>query len=449
MSKTQQDSTQENSTVKIKIKKPKKTPVEKQTETVPLSDPLIITPEIADELEKNNSINFTEEDFENSQETEENQAKDVSLSLYKKIAYGFLLATFLLIVVIFYFSFAKLKIKIETDQEIFTNNFILDVYDEEKYTTPEKSDSILGVVKKINLSETKEYPTSGRKILKSEVTGKAIIYNHYNKNQPLVASTRLLSPSNQLYRLKKTVDVPAGGSIEVEIYADKSEESMAIGPSHFIFPGLWSGLQDKIYAENKTSFQYKEEIKKSITADDLANAKLDIKNALIEKTKTEVGQDYANYGQVIYDILEDTISYQADGKIGEDKEKINLTALAEVVITAFSQEQAEKIALKKTMDTLPDDKKIIDLNKNDLVFSLSNLDYEHGITSLNGSVKANIKFSKFDQIIDKTKIAGKDKKTIDTYLTSLPNIKNYSLSFFPPFTTKAPMLSDQIEISVK
>ena len=71
----------------------------------------------------------------------------------------------------------------------------------------------------------------------------------------MVATTRLLTSEGVLFRLKDRVNVPAGGEIEVEVYADQSGIASEIGPSQFTIPGLRTDLQKLIYAVSKESMK--------------------------------------------------------------------------------------------------------------------------------------------------------------------------------------------------
>ena len=115
-------------------------------------------------------------------------------------------------------------------QERISNNMIFDVYDKER-ASGESANGLAGVVNSLDLTYKKTYPATGEEIIGQEVVGEVIIINNYTKNQPLVATTRLLSPDGKLYRLKETVNVPAGGTVKAAVYADEPKEEMAIGPA--------------------------------------------------------------------------------------------------------------------------------------------------------------------------------------------------------------------------
>lgn len=80
--------------------------------------------------------------------------------------------------------------------------------------------------------------------------GTVTIINNYSSVQPLVATTRLLSDSGVLFRTDETITVPAGGQVDVPVYADQPGATGNIGPSHFEIVALWDGLKDDIYGQS-------------------------------------------------------------------------------------------------------------------------------------------------------------------------------------------------------
>ena len=78
--------------------------------------------------------------------------------------------------------------------------------------------------------------------------GTVTLVNNYSVDQPLRETTRLLSDGGVLFHTDELVTVPAGGSIEVGVYADQPGASGNIGASKFEIVALASSLKDKIYA---------------------------------------------------------------------------------------------------------------------------------------------------------------------------------------------------------
>ena len=372
------------------------------------------------------------------------------VNLYRKIALSFVLATIILIVIIFYFSFVNLTIVLIPSRERISDSLIFDVYDENlKEESFLKNNSVKGIVEQIKISESKMYLSTDTEVIGEEVSGQVIIINNYNKNQPLVATTRLLSSDNKLFRIKETVNVPAGGSVEAEIYADDPSEAMAIGPTRFTIPGLWAGLQEKIYAESQVKFDYGRQIKKYIKQSDIDKAVKDLKDVLIKEAEKKFGSSYKGYDEVIYKVDENSVSAEVDGKVGEEKGKFKVNIKALVTIVAFSKETAGNLARNKLLAIIPSGKNLIDFDINDILFNLNNLDFNNGLATIKSSFDGKMMITGKADIIDRHKIVGLTENQLKDYLDNFQEIAGYDLIFRPAFKKKVPNLADRIKIEIK
>ncbi len=391
---------------------------------------------------------------------EKNMPKDISnnkkvsgkrpINLYRKIAFSFGLATVILIVVIFYFSFVNLTIVLIPSQERISDSLIFDVYDEKvKEESSSLENAVEGVVEQVKIEESETYLSTDTEIIGEEVSGKIIIINNYTKNQPLVATTRLLSLDNKLFRIKETVNVPAGGSVEAEIYADEPSEAMAIGPTRFTIPGLWAGLQEKIYAESQTKFNYGQQIKKYIKQADIDKAVKDLKDVLIKEAEKKFGSSYKGYDKVIYMVDENSVSTEVDGKVGEEKEKFEVSMEALVTIVAFSKERVAKLAENKLFTIVPDSKNLIEFNTDDISYDLNNLNFDNGLATIKSSFEGKMTLKDDANIIDRHKIVGLTESQLRDYLDNFQEIAGYDLIFRPAFNKKVPNLVDRIKIKIE
>jgi len=378
----------------------------------------------------------------------DNSQNNKPINIYRKIAVSFIFLTILLVAIIFYFSLVKVSIVLIPSREDINSSLTLDVYDQQKNPVL-NNNVILGIVKQVEAKELGTYQASGKEILGQEVVGKVIIINNYNKNQPLAATTRLLSSDNKLFRIKNTVNVPAGGEVEAEVYADEPSQEMAIGPAKFTIPGLWAGLQDKIYGQSQTAMKYKEKTRITIQQSDIDQAVNDLKAVLATKVKEQIDNDFKNYDQVIYEIDNNSITQQLDSKVGEEKDKFSLSIKTMVTAIAFADEKVFQLAKQKLASVLPDDKDLISFSKKDIAYNLNNFDLEQGMANINAIFAGKMSLKKESEVINKNKLIGLTNEQLIQYLNSIPEIAGYEIKFFPSFIKKVPNLVDRIDIRIK
>ena len=372
-----------------------------------------------------------------------------SLKMYKRIAGSFIFLALLLVLVILYFYFVKVTIVLIPNQERTSNNMIFDIYDEEVSGEISGANSIKGIVRQVEIENEANYQASGSEIIGKEAVGKASVINNYNKNQPLVATTRLITPDNKLFRIKNTVNVPAGGSIEVEIYADEPSPDMAIEPTKLTIPGLWAGLQDKIYAQTNEKIVYQEKIKRHIEESDIENSTRDLKQQLLAKAKSEVNETYKEYSQILYKIDENSISSEIESEVGDEVDEFKATMQADVIVVAFNDKAASDLAKQKFISTLADNKELISFNEENIIYALNNYNFEEGTATINAAFEGKVSLKEDSNIVEIDKILGLKKDQLDTYLMSLPEIAGFEVKFYPNFYKKVPKLVDRIKIEIK
>ena len=372
--------------------------------------------------------------------------KDRSIGVYRKISFAFVFLTIALLAIVFYFSFIKVDISLVPNQERISSNLIFDVVNESGEI---KSGSIGGFIREIEISESKSYKPVTSEIIGEEVVGKVTIFNSYTKNQPLVASTRLMSADNKLYRIKNTVNIPAGGSVEVDIYADTPSEFMVVGPSKFTIPGLWAGLQDKIYAESKEATIYQKQVKGIIGQSDIDEAVKDLRNSILAKAKAET--EGLGYDQTFYTLDENSVSIKMGGKVGEEKEGFDAEIKAKVIAVLFKGDSVKGLAQEKMNSSISEDKEIAQLNANDIVYSLNSYDSSRAIATVNANFDGRIILKGDAEILDKNKVVGLTKDQLEQYLGSLPEVSAFDVRIWPSFIDKVPSLInlDRINIEVK
>jgi len=374
--------------------------------------------------------------------------KSQPLNIYRKIAVSFIVLTVLLVAVIFYFSLVKVSITLIPNQENITSSLTLDVYDQTKNTAI-SNNVILGTVKQVEVFESKTYNTTGKEVLGQEVTGKVTIINNYSKNQPLVATTRLLSPEGKLFRIKGTINVPAGGQVEVDVYADQPSQEMAIRPTKFTIPGLWAGLQEQIYGQSQAAMKYSEKVKMRIEQSDIDKATKDLKEGLVAKAKEQINSAFKDYDQVIYEIDNNSITQELDSKIGEEKEQFTLSLKMMVTAVAFADEKIYQFAKEKLASAMPDDKELIEFGKKNITYSLSSYGLSQGIATIKAAFTGKMALREDAEVIDRNKLLGLTNEQLNQYLSNIPEIAGYEIKFYPSFIQKVPNLIDRIKVEIK
>ena len=385
---------------------------------------------------------------EKNEEPPTNHHQKRSISFYRKFAIRFTIAVVVLIGIVAFFSFSKLTVSIVPNEELVNENLIITVADENASSTAEIGNTIKGVVRSLIIEDEKIYDATGEEASSESFSGKAFLINKNNVAQTLVVKTRLLTPDNKLFRIKKTVTIPAGGEVEVEVYPDQLSADMDIQPSTFTIPGLNQALQAKIYAESREAFSISGNMIKYISADDLANAKKDLSLSLMEKAKTESASRFSQYDKIIYNVDITKIITATDAKENDKKDEFKMKARGSVQVIAFSQAESMRLIQGKLKVSVPEGQVLSGLNESSVSYSLENSDEATKTASVKAAFSGRTTFAEGVEIIDRNKLVNLSRDQINDYLKTVEGISAYKLEFSPSFISKAPSLSDRIKVEI-
>jgi hypothetical protein len=299
----------------------------------------------------------------------------------------------------------------------------------------------------MSLSTSKDFKPSAVREEESVAMGTVILLNDSNNNQPLIATTRLLTPDGVLFRLKKGVVVPAKGSIEAEVYADKSGKTSEIGPSNFTIPGLSEIRQKEVYAKSEKIMVGGIKQFGVIGAEDLDEAKKELEADLKKLGEEKLAALHPEM-KAVYEVSSST--FKSNKEIGVETD--NFTGTIDGKVTAVFYDVAtltEK--LKQELD-----KKVVDeveilsnLDKSEPTVSLASIDLENKKATLkvagNGMLELNPESSQLQKII----FFGKTKDEIRRYLLSIDHVNGVEIKFSPAWMGTVPHVAEHVNVVIK
>lgn len=361
-------------------------------------------------------------------------------SIYKKITQIFIVLSVILILVIIFFESGKTKIEIDIADQTRDINFAAPVSEVETENT------LIGKILQIEIEKTKEAETPASLITETKAGGLVTIINNYSSDQALVETTRLLTPENLLFRITESVNVPAGGQVQVQAKADEEGDQYLIDPTQFTIPGLWEGLQDKIYAESNLKMSYTTHGKYQVT-EEVYNQ---TKDELIEEIKLEafdkLSQDLAENETINFDALAiEIVEENSNVEINEEVEEFSITLKIKINTLVFNESDLREMIISQLADTIePGDR--IEYDDPEMVLNIELYpEDEDNIAVITGQYQVKI----LNANIDFKNILGLSKNQAEDWLKNQPNIENANVSFWPFWITKIPDDENKIEVIVK
>lgn len=392
---------------------------------------------------KDDSSDFKESD--RMEDKKYSSQSGASLSSYKKMILRFSFLTLILLVVIAYFSAVKLEVSVYANKESIKDSLNFYAYVNEGQINLDRA--VPALIQSESITSSHTFSSTGVKELNGEIVGRVTIFNQHNKNQPLVATTRLLSPDNKLFRIKNTVNVPAGGSVEVDIYADEISESMAIEPTRFTIPGLWAGLQDKIYAESSAKFTYQSNGKKFISQSDIDQALAYLNDKMLQDLESRwANNTEGRRGVFNFNLASSTLSL--DQELGAEVETFTASAQNTVDIINVKVDDVVKI-IKQKLSLLNFSQESSEVEADSLNFFLLSYSPAKSLAEIKVDFSARTVLKEGEETIQAEYLVNLNENQIRAYLDSLSAIKSYELTFKPKFIKRSSILSGRINVVYK
>lgn len=374
--------------------------------------------------------------------------------LFRNIAVTFILVTIAVIAVALWTSSVRAKVIVTAKREPVSVNAVLDI------AANPTSGQIKGRVVEGSFTESREFTvtvvssTVPSVPVPSKAIGKVKITNNYSKDQPLVVKTRLLTDDGRLYRITKSVNVPSGGSVEVEAASDEigDQYELANG-TRLSIPGLWKDLQPLIFAETVTSIKgtsskLGDGTTKIVTADALAEAQDELQNTALARAKQTltveagVNQDW----EAIY--LVGAIQKQSNAAIGQEADSFLAQAKVNVTAVYFPKEDVLAYLRSRLSEKIPEGYTLGDVDLTLASFKLESADPAKGLARLAISAEAESRLTDTSTVLRRDLIVGLPSDEVIRKWSALDGVEQVDIELQPSWVHRLPSMKDKITVEV-
>lgn len=366
--------------------------------------------------------------------------------LYRRLAFSFLGAVFVLLGIVLYYSFAEVTVIVKPRREALTATLITEVSEEQLPGT------IRGAVEETVLTETRTFPLAGDggTVVEVPATVQVTLVNETGRDQPLVRTTRLLSLGGALFRLSETVTVPARGEVVVLAYADEPGPSGEIGPTRFTIPGLWEGLQDEIYARSDVAACCGTKTVRTLTPDDLARAEADLVASLLDDARgalREVVRTTPDLGGEAFS--SEVLERESDAVSGEERTEFTLTVKLRVRGVFYDQVRLLEEAREALKNLAGAERELVELDPDRITVTVERSDVDTSEARLTVEATGLLVLRPDSSIFRKERLIGLDRAAAATYFRAFSSIESVRIEFRPPWLRRIPRLKDHIEIRIE
>ncbi len=366
--------------------------------------------------------------------------------IYKKIAYSFVALTILIVFAALWFSSVRATVTITVTRE--PTEIRADV---NLARVPERGELAGRVVQGV-FEAVKEFSVTegeGRSVAGTS-EGTVRIFNDYSRPQPLVATTRLLTKDNRLYRIKDAVNVPAGGTVDVEAHADEDGGAYDFTErTRFSIPGLSESMQQVIYAENVSSFTGGATLVRALTQEDMDQAESAIRDKIVAEAKGALQSEVADarFTEAVY--LVETVEKNSSVKIGEEADSFLLSMKLKVTGVFYSRMDMEAVVRENVGDRVPEGREIVSSDLSKLKFEVDDVDVSNERADVIVNAEVLTRATSAEGIVSKEAILGLPIDDAEYRLEQMKGVDEAEVTVRPSWVRRLPTLKDHVTIKVQ
>lgn len=279
--------------------------------------------------------------------------------------------------------------------------------------------------------------------------GKVRIFNTYSSSQPLVKTTRLLTKDGRLYRMSESVTVPAGGSVDVEAYADEDGSSFDIpAKTFFSVPGLSESMQKFVHAESLTAFKGGERVVRVLTKEDVAKAEEELKTLVLEEGKKQLrtGINDARLGEATF-VLGST-EKNTSPSIGNETDSFLLSLKMSVTGVFYAKTDMDAVVRTILETKIPKDRTLVSDNPSKLSYDIDQIDVLNERARVMVHTEVLTKPTAAEGIVSKDVIAGLSLDEAQSRIEAMDGVEDVDIVIRPSWVRRLPQKS-RITVKVK
>lgn len=369
-----------------------------------------------------------------------------SLRMYQRIAVGFVIGTFLLLLVVLYLSISRATIIVVPNPKVVSATTPVKVVPK-----PVNEGEMSGIVAEETFTQAKTFTLSSDKgtPVEQKAGGLVTLINKTNSPQPLVATTRLLSGEGILFRIDETTSVPAGGQIEVMARADKPGLSGEVGPTQFTIPGLPTSLQDDIYAVSVDSMVGGVAYIQMLSEQDLNDAVNSLTEEMTAQAKTRLatGVDRSIFDGEAYNI--EVLERKSDTQPGTETGSFTVSVTANIAVVYYSTLLLNDHTRQELTKRLPSGYGVNSVSPDGVQVTVESADQKSGTAELSVYLDGTSVLQDSAEVFSKDRFVGRSPHEVTTLLSASEGVKSSSVTFTPFWLKRVPTLKDHISIKIE
>ncbi len=367
------------------------------------------------------------------------------VALFRRIATLFVALTLGTVALVLYVVLSRATVVVLSKQEEVKLDTVIDV------ARQPIEGEIAGEVIELTDELTQTFPSTSVVKVDVPATGRVAIKSTLSRAQTLVATTRLAAPDGRLYRIKKTVLVPANGSVEVDVYADKVGAAGDIGDAAFEIPGLLP--ENRKYFTVSTVSPIGGGVKdvRMVTKDDVASAAEVIKEKLTRDLTDKLVQKAKEGGAAVSGaiITPEILNQLTDEAIGSEAAEFALTMKLKLTGVFYDNAMFQKVLAAKLKELVPFDRQFQRVEDQATTVAVEKTDPAAGQANLRVTAMGLSILSPAAPALDPAKLTGVTVDAAKGYLEKIDGVASASVKVSPFWSGRLPNIAEHIKVEVR
>lgn len=377
-----------------------------------------------------------------------NQHLSRSLRIYQKASIIFVLLASLLLLAVLYLSVSRATIHVTPIAQPVAQEVEVVIV-----PNAEQEGEVTGYVVRDRFTQGQSFDLDGTEEsgepVPAQATGVVTLTNETESDQPLVATTRLLSEEGVLFRLLDAVTVPANGEVTAAVYADQEGESGNIGPTSFTIPGLLATKQETIYATSTAAMKGGLQYVRVVTEADLTKAQGELETSITEEAISQFRSALPSAEFDGESVIIDSVAVEFSAEPGDEVGVFTGNVTYQVTAVFYSQELISDYVEAALIAEIGEGVDIHAVDTSDLSATIEeiNVDQERAVLSV--SLSGTTILASNNDLFSTDRFTGKSERDVIALLESEPAVQSVEVSFTPFWLKRMPTLRDHIEIKIK
>ncbi|MFA5927429.1 MAG: hypothetical protein WCT32_03110 [Patescibacteria group bacterium] len=304
---------------------------------------------------------------------------------------------------------------------------------------------------------SKNFPTTGKKDVGKKATGKITVLNSYDSIVHKFTKGTKFTYQGKVFLAGEDFSVAgaqtslAGGRVNVvpgegvvSVEAEKPGESYNIGAATYSIDGAPAQI---VGQGDQMAGGLTKEVK-LVAEKDLADAEVNVKDALSAEIRQGLSEQAAKDGLIINDgvFKSEIVSVSHSKNVDDEADSFDTVVKIKVIGIGFKEKDLKAVIAKIFEREIGADKMLVNPDKASVTYSVSENDPDKGTLTLKANFAGRIS-QKLSQSEARALIRNKNKSEAANLLRSNQAIETAEIVTWPLFLNRTPLLANRIKIN--